>query len=87
MYKFCIYFYLIINIFTFFLFGIDKAKAKLNKWRIPENILILFCLLGGAFGGIGGMLIFNHKTRKPKFYVLVPLMFVIHSALFIYILF
>lgn len=85
MYKFYIYFSLIINILTFLLFGIDKLKAKLNKWRIPEKILILFCLLGGAFGGISGMLVFNHKTRKPKFYILVPLFFFIHSALLIYI--
>ena len=27
----------------------------------------------GAFGSLCGMVLFNHKTSKPLFYILVPL--------------
>jgi uncharacterized membrane protein YsdA (DUF1294 family) len=29
-----------INVVTFFLYGIDKMKAKRSKWRIPEAVLL-----------------------------------------------
>ena len=32
-------FYLvIINVFTFFLYGVDKWKAQRSRWRIPESV-------------------------------------------------
>lgn len=58
---------------TFFLFGIDKLKAKRGSYRIPEKVLIGFSFFFGALGGVIGMYFFHHKTRKVKFYVLVPL--------------
>ena len=37
-----IYYYLLaVNILAFVLFGVDKQKARRNKWRIPEKTLIL----------------------------------------------
>ena len=32
----------LMNLITFIAYGIDKYKAKHNKWRIPEFTLILF---------------------------------------------
>lgn len=61
------------SVITFFLFGIDKLKAKKGSYRIPEKVLIGFSFFFGAIGGILGMYFFHHKTRKVKFYVLVPL--------------
>ena len=29
-----------INVVTFFIYGIDKWKARRGKWRIPEDTLI-----------------------------------------------
>lgn len=62
-----------ISIITFFLFGVDKLKAKMGSYRIPEKVLIGFSFFFGAIGGVLGMYFFHHKTRKAKFYVLVPL--------------
>ena len=63
----------VMSIITFFLFGVDKIKAKKGSYRIPEKILIGFSFFFGAIGGAFGMYFFHHKTRKVKFYVLVPL--------------
>ena len=56
-----------INLLAFFLMGIDKRKAKKGRHRISEKHLFIPVLLGGAFGGIVGMKIFHHKTKKRKF--------------------
>lgn len=61
----------IINIITFFLYGYDKHLAVYNKWRIPEFILLLFTLLGGAFGALMGMWLFKHKTQVNKFRIII----------------
>lgn len=60
---------IIINIVTFFTFGVDKRKAKKDKWRISEQALVTLMLIGGAFGGYFGMEKFRHKTQKTKFKV------------------
>ncbi len=62
----------LINLIAFALFGIDKRRAKRGKWRIPEGTLILCAVLGGGIGALAGMLVFRHKTRKPRFTVGVP---------------
>jgi uncharacterized membrane protein YsdA (DUF1294 family) len=70
-----------INVSAFFLYAYDKRKAKANAWRTPENLLLLVAALG-PFGAYGSMLIFRHKTRKPKFY-LVPVFLILQVAVII----
>lgn len=56
----------------FLLYGADKLKSIRGSRRISERAL-LFCAV--CFGGLGaffGMLVFNHKTRKKRFKILVP---------------
>ena len=76
---------LIMNFITAFLFLIDKIKAKKGAFRISEKTLIMFCLFGGAFGGLFSMVVFNHKTKKPKFFITIPLFLIIYIILTIYI--
>ena len=57
----------VISLITFFAYGIDKLKAKLGAWRIPEKTLICLSLCGGGLGGALGMLVFRHKTRHWYF--------------------
>lgn len=75
----------VINILGFLIMGLDKWKAKNEKWRIPENTLLLFTILGGGIGTISGMHIFRHKTKKAKFTVGMPAILVLEIALFIYL--
>ena len=69
-------YFLIINIIGFFMMWLDKRKAKKGKWRIPEQTLFLVTALGGGIGTISGMYLFRHKTKKWKFTVGLPILFV-----------
>lgn len=69
------YFYLsIINALALLFMYLDKQFAKRHKRRIPEAVLLGTALSGGSVGILVGMALFHHKTRKPKFYITVPLM-------------
>lgn len=73
MEQIVIIYLLAINIITFAAYGIDKWKAKHNKWRISEMTLILLAFIGGALGALVGMKVFRHKTQHWKFRIIVPL--------------
>ena len=77
---------IIINVVTFFVYGIDKRKARLNRWRIPESTLLLLAALGGSVGALLGMKVFRHKTKHKKFTIGVPLILVIQVAIAFYFL-
>ena len=76
--------YTLTNGLVFFFYAHDKIKAKKNTWRTPENRL-LFLALVGPFGAGAAMLVFRHKTRKLKFY-LVPVCAMLHIVLLLWIL-
>lgn len=78
MLTFIVLYYIVINIVSFFLYGIDKYKAKKGKWRTPEAVLILFAVFGGALGAFAGMHAFRHKTLKKKFTITVPVFIIVH---------
>lgn len=75
---------IIINIFGFFIMGIDKHKAKMANRRIPENTLFMFTFLGGGVGTIAGMYVFHHKTKKLKFKIGMPLILGLEILIYIY---
>lgn len=72
---------IIINIVTFFVYGIDKYKAKKGKWRIPENSLIGLAIIGGSIGAYLGMRVWHHKTMHLKFKYGIPLIIVIQLVI------
>ena len=76
----------IMNLIAFSAMGIDKWKAKHQKWRIPEKTLFLWVFLGGSIGGIAGMKYFRHKTKHMAFKMGFPLIFIIQVASCLWIL-
>ena len=76
----------IINVATFFTFGIDKWKAKKSKWRIREAALLSLAVLGGSIGAWLGMKVWHHKTMHKKFQYGVPAIIIIQLALIGYVL-
>ena len=72
---------LAINVFAFFLYGIDKWKAKRSKWRIPEMTLLSIAVIGGSVGAWIGMKVWHHKTMHKKFKYGVPLILVAQVTL------
>ena len=77
----------VMNIAGFLCMAFDKQKARRNKWRIPEATLFLFAVSGGSLGCLLGMRLFHHKTQKPRFYIGIPIIFVIHVLILVYFLF
>ena len=63
----------LVNIFAFFCFGLDKFLAKKDARRISERTLIGAALLGGCLGALFGMKAFRHKTLHKKFSIGLPL--------------
>ena len=84
--QFLIGWCIIFSLIGFCSMGIDKRKAQLGKWRIPERTLFLIAILGGSPGSIAGMLFFRHKTRHASFRYGLPLIFVLEliAVLFLY---
>ncbi len=64
------------NVLVALIYGLDKFFAKNRMRRISENGLLIPAFLLGGLGAAMGMILFNHKTSKIKFRLLVPLAFV-----------
>ena len=77
---------LIANIVGFSLMGIDKNRAKKNKWRISEAALFISAAVGGSIGSICGMQVFRHKTKHWYFVYGMPTILILQIALTIFIL-
>ena len=77
---------LAINIASFFLYGIDKYKAKKGRWRISEAILLLMAVIGGSIGAWAGMRLWHHKTMHKKFKYGIPIIIIIQVAVAVYLL-
>lgn len=75
--------YILLTAATFLLWGMDKYRAKMGMWRIPEKILIALTIIGGAFGALAGMFVFRHKTRKTYFWILVIAACLVHAGIII----
>ena len=77
---------LAVNITSFFLYGIDKYKAKKNQWRISEATLLLMAVIGGSIGAWAGMRLWHHKTMHKKFKYGIPIIIILQVALAVYLL-
>ena len=76
-----VYYLIALNIVTFFVYGIDKWKAKQGSWRISEASLLLLAVIGGSIGALLGMKVWHHKTMHKKFKYGLPLILIAQIAL------
>ena len=86
MQQMIIIYLVVINVVTFFMYGIDKWKARKAKWRIREAALLGLAVLGGSIGAWLGMKVWHHKTLHKKFRYGVPAIIVIQLLLVGYLL-
>lgn len=70
-----------INIVTFFLYGVDKWKAKRSQWRVPESTLLWWAAFGGSIGALIGMKAWHHKTLHAKFRFGLPAILIAQIAI------
>ena len=80
-----IYYLLAINAVAFFVYGIDKLKARKGHWRIPETTLLLLAIVGGSIGAWLGMKAWHHKTKHLKFMYGLPAILLLQLALAVYL--
>ena len=71
----------LINLILFVLMGRDKAAAKNGARRTPETTLLALAVIGGSLGGLLGMILFRHKSRKPAFRIGLPLILILQLLL------
>ena len=72
-----------LNILAFVVFTYDKFRAKVMMGRSSETYLLVVAALGPP-GALTAMILFRHKTHHLKF-ILVPLFFILHLILFIWL--
>ena len=77
-------FLLAVNVMAFFMYGIDKWKAKKDKWRTSEATLLWIAVIGGSIGAWLGMKVWHHKTLHKKFRYGLPLIIIVQIALIIF---
>ena len=77
----------VINGIGFLAMGLDKAKAKVGAWRIPEKTLFGIAFIGGGLGVWLGMETFRHKTKHWYFKYGVPAIFIIEVIAVVYLFF
>ena len=75
----------VMSVFTFLLYGIDKWKAKREKWRIKEKTLLISSVFFGSVGALLGMKVFRHKTKHTYFWVINYTCLVIQIGLVLYL--
>ena len=85
--KIFLIYLLLINVITFFTYGIDKWKAKRSKWRIPESTLLIMAVMGGSIGAWLGMKVWHHKTMHKKFKYGVPIILLVQVTIGVYLFF
>ena len=76
-----LYYIVGVNILTFFVYGIDKWRAKKGSWRISEATLLLLAVIGGSIGAWLGMKVWHHKTMHKKFKYGIPAILIIQIIL------
>ncbi|MCR5789788.1 MAG: DUF1294 domain-containing protein [Lachnospiraceae bacterium] len=84
--KILLIYFAAINLAAFIIFGIDKGRAKRNRWRISEGTLFSLAIFGGSAGALLGMFCFHHKTQKKRFAIGIPLILFLQAALIAFIL-
>ena len=80
-----LYYFVCVNVLTFFVYGIDKSKARQGKWRISEATLLLLAVIGGSIGAWLGMRVWRHKTMHKKFKYGIPAILMIHIIIIGYL--
>lgn len=75
----------VVSVIGFFAMGIDKARAKVDAWRISEKTLLLIAFAGGSAGIWFGMEVFRHKTKHLQFKYGVPLICILEFIAVCYV--
>ena len=83
--KVVLVYYVIINMVLLVSMALDRVFGIKGERGIGVATLFIRCFLGGAVGGFAGMFACHHKTKKPQFYIIYAISFVLHAALLYFV--
>lgn len=72
MIDLCIFY--VLSVIGFVLMAYDTHQAHYRATRIPQSVLIVSAVVGGGFGALCAMIIFNHLTDNRVIRLWVPLL-------------
>ena len=74
---------------TTVLYVYDKGLASGHASRLSEYYVLITTALGGAFGAIVGMILFDHKSnmsRKPHYFFMIIVATIIQTFILLLLL-
>jgi uncharacterized membrane protein YsdA (DUF1294 family)/cold shock CspA family protein len=71
---------LLLNLFTFYVYWLDKHAAATRRWRVAENTLHLWSLAGGWAGAWYAQQVLRHKSRKQPFRAVYWMTVLLHGG-------
>ena len=77
--------YIVLSVFTYFIFAWDKQAARNGSWRTPENTLYTLSLAGGWPGALLAQFQLRHKSRKQPFKFILWVTIVLNIAGFVWL--
>ena len=78
--------FIIFNIISFAVYGIDKLLARAGKKRISERTLLMIAIAGGSVGAVFAQKLFRHKTQKFRYilWIILVIQFILFELLWNY---
>lgn len=67
MLSYLLFYLLIINLVTYYLYWHDKRAAISKAWRVPEHVLLCAGFMGGTLAAILAQRRLRHKINKSSF--------------------
>lgn len=84
--EYVILYLILVNLIAMIVTGHDKIAARKKNRRVRERTLLLIAALGGAPMMYLTMLTIRHKTRKAKFMIGIPVIFLTETAVMLLVL-
>ena len=78
--------YALLSIFAFAAYARDKAAARDNTWRTPENTLHMIALFGGWPGALVAQDVLRHKSSKSAFQWTFWLTVIVNCAVMLWLM-
>ncbi len=75
----------VMSLVAYITYCIDKKRAVKGQWRVPEKVLLLMALCGGAVGATIAMYTIRHKNRKWYFVATNVLSLLLHIAVVVWV--
>jgi len=79
-------FYLVVSLFTFIMYALDKSAARKGAWRTKESTLHLLSLAGGWPGALVAQQKLRHKSKKLSFRSVFWVTVLLNCGVFVWLL-